>query len=108
MKVTNVNGMNQPLCRDGNWLSYWLNFSNQSLPKYGPVEKCYERVEAGAPVQREDPADSGWYIIPLCKTHNVKAESLKVGDYVALLSVDIGEHEVDNFEDSTRYEFVEH
>lgn len=92
MKIRNINGTSDNTCKCGNWLDHWKKFSGQSLPSYCPEEKCIQKPEVGAHVQKDSSTDNGWYIIPLCKTHNgKKGETLNVSDTVKLVSANVKE-----------------
>lgn len=90
MKINNINGTSSNVCNCGSWLDHWKNFSGQLLPSYCPETKCMQKPEVGAHIQKESSSDSNWYIIPLCKTHNVeKGKSLTVSDSIALVSANV-------------------
>lgn len=86
MLIRNINGTSENSCKCGSWLSHWRNFSNQSLPFYCPVDRCTERTEIGAHVQKDDGKDREWYIVPLCRKHNAENGGvLSVNDHVRLV-----------------------
>jgi len=90
MKVKNINGTSDNICKCGSWLNHWKNFSDQSLPSYCPVVGCLQRPEVGAHVQKDSSTDSSWYIIPLCRTHNGETgKSLNVSDSIKLVSANV-------------------
>ncbi len=90
MKVNNINGTSQNSCSCGSWLQHWKNFSGQSVPAYCPEQKCHERPEVGAHVQKDGSSDTSWYIVPLCKTHNAETgKSLTVSDSITLVSANV-------------------
>ena len=90
MKVKNINGTRDNTCKCGSWLDHWKTFSGQSVPTYCPEEKCTQKPEVGAHVQKDSSTDDSWYIIPLCKTHNGETgESLTVSDSVTLVSANV-------------------
>jgi hypothetical protein len=92
MKVTNINGTSQNICKCGSWLEHWKTFSGQSLPSYCPESKCLRSPEVGAHVQVESASDKKWYIIPLCQAHNAeKGKTLSVSDSVRLVSANVAE-----------------
>ena len=70
MKVRNINGTSDNTCKCGSWLGHWKNYSGQSLPPYCPEKQCLQKPEVGAHVQKDSSTDTGWYIVPLCRTHN--------------------------------------
>ena len=90
MKVKNINGTSDNTCKCGSWLDHWKRFSGQSVPTYCPEEKCTQKPEVGAHVQKDSSTDDSWYIIPLCKTHNGETgKSLTVSDSVTLASANV-------------------
>jgi hypothetical protein len=92
MKVHNVNGTSANACRCGSRLEHWRRFSRQPLSNFCPEKSCTERPVVGALVQMDGPDDRGWYIIPLCETHNSQTgRTLEVSDGVALASASVGE-----------------
>ena len=92
MKVKNINGTSQNTCKCGSWLDHWKNFSGQSLSNYCSEKNCTEKPGVGAHVQKDSYADSNWYIVPLCKTHNGETgKSLDIVDSVKLVSANVSE-----------------
>jgi len=92
VRVNNINGTSQNICKCGSWLKHWENFSNQSLPKYCPEKACTKAPEVGAHVQKDDSSDRSWYIIPLCKDHNaMTGKSLDVMDFIKLVSANVAQ-----------------
>ena len=90
MKVRNINGTRDNVCRCGGWLQHWKNFSGQSLPTYCPEASCMNTPDVGAHVQKDNSTDESWYIIPLCSTHNAQTgKSLTVSDSIALVSANV-------------------
>ncbi len=89
MKITNINGTNGPACKCGTWLDHWKKFSGQSVT-YCAVSTCVKKDIIGVHVQKDDPTDLTWYILPLCKAHSEeKGRSLEVGIVYQLISADI-------------------
>ena len=87
-----INGTSDNTCRCGSWLEHWKKFGGLEVPKFCPEEKCTQKPEVGAHVQRDAVSDRNWYIIPLCGTHNgKKGESLIVSDFVRLVSANVKE-----------------
>ena len=92
MRVKNINGTSDNTCKCGTWLEHWKKFSGQSLPTYCPETKCIQKPEVGAHVQRDNSADTSWYIVPLCKTHNGQTgESIEISDSTKLASANVSE-----------------
>lgn len=79
MKVNNINGTSGHTCACGSWLEHWKKFSGRALPPYCAVSTCASRPEDGAHVQRDSVLDRHWYIVPLCRRHNLeKGRSLEI------------------------------
>ncbi len=92
MKVKNINGTSTNICKCGSWLDHWKKFSGESLPTYCPEVKCIQKPEVGAHVQKDSSADTNWYIIPLCRTHNGETgKSLDVSDATKLVSANVSQ-----------------
>lgn len=92
MRVNNINGTSQNTCKCGSWLDHWKNFSGQPLPTHCPESSCIRKPEVGAHVQKDSVIDKGWYIVPLCKTHNSETnKSLTISDSVKLVSANVSE-----------------
>ncbi len=90
MKVKNINGTSDNTCKCGSWLEHWKKFSKRDLPTFCPEEKCTQKPEVGAHVQKDGGSDSSWYIVPLCKTHNGETgKSLTISDFVHLVSANV-------------------
>ncbi len=91
MKITNINGTSQDACPCGSWLEHWKKFSRQQIT-YCAVSTCVKKDIVGVLVQRDDPTDRNWYVIPLCKTHSgEKGKALEVGIVYQLVSADTAE-----------------
>ncbi len=69
MQVKNLNGTSNNKCKCEDWLTHLENFSGI---KRGYCSKgaCLAKATLGAHVQKVDPNDSSWYIIPLCAACN--------------------------------------
>ncbi|MCK7511822.1 MAG: hypothetical protein MZV70_52425 [Desulfobacterales bacterium] len=81
MKIRNINGTSQKICKCGSWLNHWVNYSGQPVPSYCPEKSCTEKELVGAHVQQESSDDNDWYIYPLCKKHSeATGQSLDVAD----------------------------
>jgi hypothetical protein len=90
MKVNNINGTSQSICKCGSWLDHWKNYSGQSLPTYCPEKSCTNKPDVGAHVQKDSSTDRSWYIVPLCKRHNsLTGESLELVDSIKLASANV-------------------
>ena len=89
MRVKNINGTPTHTCACGSWLVHWKTFSRLSL-EFCPVEGCTDLCAAGAHVQKDDPVDGSWYIVPMCRTHNAQVgASLQIAYWVKLVSADV-------------------
>lgn len=88
MRVRNIEGTSENVCKCGSWLDHWKNFSRQSLSAYCAERSCTKMPEVGAHVQK-DTSDNSWYIVPLCKDHNRKTASLEIVDSVALVPANV-------------------
>lgn len=92
MTIRNINGTSDSTCKCGSWLDHWRKFSGQQVPAYCPADKCYEKTEVGAHVQKDDSSDHSWYIYPLCKKCNAKTwQSLTVNDAYRLVSANVSQ-----------------
>lgn len=92
MRVNNINGTSDNICKCGSWLEHWKNFSGQSIPSYCPEKSCMKKPEAGAHVQKDNSSDNNWYIIPLCLSHNAeKGKSIEISDGTKLVSANVAE-----------------
>src|SRR5438477_28360 len=92
MKVTNINGTADNICHCGSWLEHWKNFSGQALSNHCAEIYCMNKPEVGAHVQKDDPTDKNWYIVPFCKGHNGETEkALTISDTVKLVSANVCE-----------------
>lgn len=88
MKVNNINGTSGNLCRCGSWLRHWERGAGQRASLCS-VSSCLKKAEVGAHVQKDGSSDRGWYIVPMCGTHNAKTPSLTIRDDVALVSANV-------------------
>jgi hypothetical protein len=92
MKVRNINGTSQNICKCGSWIDHWKKFSGQALPTSCPEVGCTQKPEVGAHVQKDSLFDSSWHIVPLCRTHNGETgKSLSISDSVKLVSANVSE-----------------
>jgi hypothetical protein len=90
VEVKNINGTSDNICRCGSWLEHWKKFSGQAIPVCCPETTCIGKPELGAHVQRDNSADTSWYIVPLCRKHNGETgKSLTISDSVTLVSANI-------------------
>jgi hypothetical protein len=90
MKVRNINGTSQNTCPCGSWIAHWEKFSGKTA-EYCSVVACTNKVKDGAHVQRSSTTDEKWYIIPLCKEHDNKANELTISDFTVLVHANVRE-----------------
>ena len=90
MKVKNFSGIRVNNCSCGSWLEHWKKFSGQPLSIFCAVLDCVQKPEVGARVQKEGTDDPGWYIVPLCKSHNDRFwSSYYITEAVTLVSTNV-------------------
>ena len=68
MKVININGASQKVCKCGSWIQHWKIFSGESV-KVCRALGCSNNDVIGAHVQKDVKYDNNWYIVPLCHYH---------------------------------------
>lgn len=89
IKVKNLNGTGDNKCLCGSWLNHWDNFSNYYIGKCRYIG-CKAEATDGAHVQKETGAN--WYIIPLCREHNLlKGQEISVQDDTTFISANVAE-----------------
>jgi hypothetical protein len=91
MKVKNINGRRQNSCKCGTWLDHWVKICGQPLPQHCAATTCMGAAQLGAHVQKDCASDSGWYILPLCVKHSMRAALLEISDTTLLVSADVNE-----------------
>lgn len=91
MKVKNINGTSDNICKCDSWLDHWTihNLSHNKLPLHCVEISCTKDPEVGAHVQKDSETDNNWYILPLCKKHNKQSESLEICQEVSFASANI-------------------
>ena len=87
-KIKHINGTSESSarCHCQTWKNHWSNFNpdRQNWPSYCVIHDCHRQAEVGAHVQKADSADDRWYIIPICKEHNLMTNQMfEVSDYVS-------------------------
>ena len=87
MKVRNINGTSNNICKCGSWLKHWEKYSG-NITDYCVEINCLEKATDGAHVQKST-GERDWYIIPLCRLHNKQQEELEVINTVNLVSANI-------------------
>lgn len=91
MKVKNLNGTSQNICKCGSWLQHWKNFGS-SMTDDCVANGCSNKAEVGGHVKMGNPSSMGWYIVPLCKSCNGKlGQELYIADNTELVSANISE-----------------
>lgn len=90
MKMKNLNGTSEKACKCDSWLDHWQKYSQQQLPVFCAENKCMDPPEVGAHVQKDDPSDTSWYIVPLCRKHNAqRGASLEIDNSVNLAPANV-------------------
>jgi hypothetical protein len=89
MRIKNINGTSNNSCKCSGWLDHWKKYGRQSVPTYCPEASCTQNPEVGAHVQKE--WDNTWYILPLCKSHNMATGTINVSDNVVLVAANVSE-----------------
>ncbi|EGR5566937.1 hypothetical protein CES77_17880 [Vibrio cholerae] len=90
MKVRNINGTSDNKCECTSWLAHWEKFSGKKAGTC--VEKtCTENAVVGAHVQKDSSTDKSWYIIPLCQSHNKKADEMELYGSPTLVSANVSQ-----------------
>jgi hypothetical protein len=82
MKVTS-----ERLCACGSWLEHWKKYSGQTLACCVEAT-CTGKDLVGSHVQKVNPADTDWYIIPLCRTHGEMQGEIEISDNYRLVYAD--------------------
>jgi len=85
MRVKNINGTSQNVCRCGTWLQHWRNFSGQYTVTCRALS-CPRSDISGAHVQKENSNDDRWYTVPFCALHNHSSYSVELETGTALVS----------------------
>jgi hypothetical protein len=96
VKVKNLNGTGDNedvIC--GSWLEHYRKQEDIPVTQdlYCAVEGPTHIATHGGHVQKADPNDRSWYIVPLCDQHNVswKGDTLNISDDVPLVPANIAE-----------------
>lgn len=77
VEVQNVRGTSGAFCFCSSRLDHWKRYGGGFDPICAEVT-CEERKVIGVHVQRQGSRD--WWIIPLCRDHNARADRLAVKD----------------------------
>jgi len=89
MKVKNINGTSDNLCKCGSWLNHWEKFSGRTTI-FCSEKGCTRTDIVGAHVQKAT-TDTKWYIIPLCKAHNTATGELEIFEGTVFVSANKSE-----------------
>jgi hypothetical protein len=93
MLVKNLNGTSQDQnkCKCFNWYAHWQKFSGRTANGCAVIG-CSGTDLVDGYVQRDDPSDPSWYVIPICKACSGKKwQSLNITDQVKLVSANVSE-----------------
>lgn len=77
MKVKNINGTSDNTYKCDSWLKHWEKFSNNTAFLCSVVG-CLSHAKVGGHVIKVSGADSAWYIIPMCESHNQDNNELAI------------------------------
>jgi hypothetical protein len=78
-------------CQCGSWLKHWEKHSGQTLSFCVEMD-CMEKNLVGALVQKVNPLDNDWYIIPLCHVHCAAPGEIEISDNYRLVAGDTMEN----------------
>jgi hypothetical protein len=90
MKIKNINGTSDNVCKCGSWLAHWEKFSGTTA-NFCSEKICIGKDLVGAHVQLSGNHDNKWYIVPLCEKHNHAAGELEISDGTKLVSANRSE-----------------
>ena len=91
MKIKNINGTSDNICKCNSWISHWKKFSGQTTD-YCQANGCVKTDLVGAHVQKGGGStDQNWYIYPLCNAHNQSTGELDVSNSFILVSANVKE-----------------
>lgn len=85
MKVKNISGTSQNVCKCGSWIQHWRNFSGQQAT-ICRASGCSRKDLTGSHVQKDVYYDNGWYIVPFCNGHNHASGSVELVAGTVLVS----------------------
>jgi hypothetical protein len=89
MRVRNLNGAPQMTCSSGDWLRHWERFSGQTAYQCF-VSGCKNKRTVAGRVQKSNPSDANWYVVPLCEECNARlGEDLDIWDLAMLVPVNV-------------------
>jgi hypothetical protein len=89
MRVRNLNGASQLAHSNGTWLTHWEKFSGQTAYQCF-VSGCRNSRSVGGLVQKVNPVDTNWYVIPLCEECNTHiGRELEIWDMAMLVPVNV-------------------
>lgn len=95
MLVRNIEGTSDNTCRCGSWMTHWERFAaGRSALSAAPqcsIQGCSSYELLGAHAQKNSSGDNGWYIVPLCASHNQRTSSLSIRDDVPLAPANVSQ-----------------
>jgi hypothetical protein len=93
MTVKNLNGTSDNTCEcNGGWLAHWENFNeDKKKATYCVGKNCFHPATYGGHVQKDDPNDRHWYIIPICEECNKKRGDYVIKDGIELVPANVSE-----------------
>ena len=86
-KIKNINGTSNNSCKCGSWLNHYVKFAGRN-PTFCSETNCLNKDLVGAHVQKVDPSNNNWYIVPLCSEHNKSKGELDIGS-TSLVSANV-------------------
>ena len=89
MIVKNINGTSDNTCKCKSWIEHWENYGGGTAPTYCTETSCTNKDLVGAHVQKDSVSNKKWYIVPLCKKHNAKVDSLSISNDTTLVSANV-------------------
>lgn len=100
MLVKNLRGTSDHTCKCNSWLSHWGIYSSGTLTPFTLccVTDCSSASEVGAHVQINSGLGgliasrlSGWYIVPMCQSHNMQEGELYIDDSTPVASANVSQ-----------------
>ena len=89
MKVFNINGTSDNVCKCGSWKAHWIKFSGKDWPNYCCEKSCMNPPTVGAHVEKVNGSNS-WYIVPLCDKHNKATNEMELYGNPTLVTANRG------------------
>lgn len=85
ISIKNIDCTTQGLCKCGNWLQHWFNYSGQKAYTC-KAKGCVNTDIEGVHVQKSVAYDKNWYIVPLCEVHKQHEGNLELEKGTYLVS----------------------